>query len=70
MDEPQLTLQYVLVGIIIVVAVAYACWRISRTLRNTDNHCTGCSSCDLNASCNGCDGCKLKKQVCDKKKES
>jgi hypothetical protein len=70
MDETQLTLQYVLTGIIIVTAVGYACWRISQTLRNKENPCNGCSGAGLNNPCNGCDGCKLKKQVCEKKKEA
>jgi hypothetical protein len=52
--------QYFVVIIVLVLAVGYAAWRIRQNLRRTSDPCCGC---------NGCEGCKMKKQLCEKKKE-
>ena len=46
----MLTLQYILVGLVLAVAVIYAFRRMKDTLSNRNHKCSGCAECPfLNA---------------------
>lgn len=48
--------QYIAIGVVVAIAVAYAVFRICKTLQATDSHCAGCSGYAL------CDQIKTRKQ--------
>jgi hypothetical protein len=48
-------IQYIAVALCIAAAIAYASWRMHKSLKKT------------NEPCCGCEGCALKNQCCDKK---
>ena len=42
-----MNVQYIILGAILVLAVAYAAWRIYRAIRHANDPCYGCEGCAL-----------------------
>ena len=40
-------LQYIIVGIVVVAAAGYLCWRAWQSLSGKSDPCAGCSGCAL-----------------------
>lgn len=48
----MMTVQYLLIGIVLVVAVSYGAWRIWQALKTANDPCAGCPGCNLKRECN------------------
>jgi hypothetical protein len=48
-------IQYIVVAVCVAAAIAYAGWRVRKTVKEKSSPCCGC------------EGCALKNQACDKK---